>query len=71
MQGTPLEKDFFPEIMQQLNAYALKNMNQLPSSFTEKRLGDLYLRLKLSEAEVSPAMGELLLFALNKKQMHE
>ena len=59
--------DFFKEIMQQVNAYTLKNNGQLPSSFTEKRLGDLYLRLKLSGAELAPAMGELLLFTLNKK----
>lgn len=46
-------------------------MGKLPSSFTEKKLGDLYLRLKLSDAELSSAMSELLLFTLNKKQMHE
>lgn len=46
-------------------------MNKLPNSFTEKRLSDLYLRLKLSKAETSPAMDELLLFCLNKKRMHE
>ena len=46
-------------------------MGQLPSSFTEKRLEDLYLRLKVSGAELTPAMSELLLFTLNKKQMHE
>ena len=67
MQGTPLEKDFFSELMQKLNAYSLKNRGKLPSSFTEKRLGDLYLRLKLSGVELSLAMSELLLFTLNKK----
>lgn len=71
VQGTSIEKDFFSELMQQLNAYSLKNMGKLPSSFTEKKLGDLYLRLKLSDAELSSAMSELLLFTLNKKQMHE
>ena len=46
-------------------------MGKLPSSFSQKNLGDLYLRLKISEAELSSPMSELLLFTLNKRQMHE
>ena len=70
VQGTPMEDTFFQEIMQQLNEYSLKNLNQLPGSFTEKNLSDLYLRLKLSGAELTPAMSDLLLFSLNRKGMH-
>lgn len=71
VQGTPMADAFFSELMQQLNKYTLANGNQLPGSFTESKLSDLYLRLKLSEAELSPATSELLLFALNKKGMHK
>lgn len=67
VQGTPLEREFFPELMQQLNAFTLKNMGKLPSSFTEQRLADLHLRLKLSKTELSPAISELLLYSLNKR----
>jgi len=66
-----MEDAFFSELMQQLSGYALKNQNNLPGSFTENNLSDLYLRLKLSGSELSPAMNELLLFTLNRKQMHK
>ena len=71
VQGTAMEDAFFQEIMQQLNEYSLKNLNQLPGSFTEKNLSDLYLRLKLSGAELTPAMSDLLLFSLNRMGMHQ
>ena len=71
LQGTPLEKDFFTELMKELSGYTLQNMGKMPSSFTEKRLSDLYLRLKVSKTELSPAMSELLLYSLNKKKMHQ
>ena len=70
LEGTPMADSFFKEIIQQLNAYSLSNRNQLPRSFTGKNLTDLYLRLKLSGAQLSHPMSELLLYSLNKKEMH-
>lgn len=71
LDGTPLADRFFKTMIQELSTYALKNNNQLPGSFTEKKLSDLYLRLKLSGVEMSPAFSELLLLSLHKKGMHK
>ena len=71
IEGTPMADSFFKELMQQLNAYSLKNRNQLPSSFTKQNLSDLYLRLNLSGINLSPSMSELLLYSLNKKELHQ
>ena len=71
LQGTPMSDQFFNEMMQQLNKYQLENNNQLPTSFTTSKLSNLYMRLKLSKTEMSPALTELLLYTFNKKGMHK
>ena len=62
---------YFTEMMAQLAKYSLSNGNQLPRSFSTQAVKDLYLRLKVSKADLSAGLSELLLFTLNKKGLHE
>lgn len=71
LDGTPMADSFFKEIMKRINGHSLSHKNRLPASFTQKRLHDLYLRLKLSKTELSPAMTELLLSSLSRSGMHK
>lgn len=71
LDGTPMADSFFKETMKQLNDFSLKNQNRLPGSFSQQKLNDLYLRLKVSGTSLSPAMSELLLFALSRQGMHQ
>jgi len=71
LQNTAMADSFFDTMMQELSKYTLSNSNQLPRSFSTQKLGELYLRLKVSGTQMSPGLTELLLFALNKKGMHK
>ena len=62
---------YFTEMMAQLAKYSLSNGNQLPRSFSTQAVKDLYLRLKVSKADLSVGLSELLLFTLNKKGLHQ
>ena len=50
----------------------MANGGKLPSSFTQKNLAELYLRLKLSGTKPkSASCVEMLLFCLNKAGLHK
>lgn len=70
LDGTPLADEFFPELMQQLSAYSARNANKLPPAFTKTALQDLYLKLRSANTTLSPALSEVLLFALHRQALH-
>ena len=41
----------------------------MPKSFSDRAIKDLYLKIRSSEASLSPAASELLLFVLDQANM--